>query len=276
MQLLRRVPGARPLARRLRSSWANVRPLTAPRYVGGVPRVEGVWPNDRALQEGASEVGRAALSAEAAASVVAVLDKLTPVGDSASFHKFYRRAAAEPSAWRYADVLTTVWAASAVVRPSSYLEIGVLRGRSVSVLGANSPNCAIYGFDLWHGEYTGIPSPGPDFVRGELTRAGHRGDVTLLPGDSRKTVPEFLREHPGLCFDVINVDGDHSLMGASIDLANVLPRLKVGGVLVMDDLRWSSWLMRPWGQLVQRDGRFVTWEFLDEGFGVAAAVRVSE
>jgi hypothetical protein len=54
----------------------------------------------------------------------------------------------------------------------------------------------------------------------------------------------------------------------------VVPRLKVGGILAFDDIARAPALQRVWRELVQRDGRFVTWEFTDSGFGIAAAVRV--
>jgi hypothetical protein len=53
-----------------------------------------------------------------------------------------------------------------------------------------------------------------------------------------------------------------------------MPRLRVGGVLAFDDIARAPALQRVWRDLVQRDGRFVTWEFTDSGFGIALAVRV--
>jgi predicted O-methyltransferase YrrM len=178
--------------------------------------------------------------------------------------------------WRYADSTTVLVAASMAVRPKAYLEIGVRRGRSAAVVGALCPECAIYGFDLWIEGYAGYENPGPDFVRGELRKAGHTGDVTLVSGDSRTTVPEFLAQHPRLFFDVINVDGDHSVAGASRDLTNVLPRLKIGGVIVFDDIVSAPELMRVWRWFVQEDDRYRAWEFRDAGAGVGVAVRVAE
>jgi len=178
--------------------------------------------------------------------------------------------------WRYADSTTVLCAASMAVRPKAYLEIGVRRGRSVAVVGALCPDCAIYGFDLWMADYAGAANPGPDFVRGELRNVGHTGEVTLVSGDSRTTVPSFLAQHPGLFFDVINVDGDHSVAGASRDLANVLPRLKVGGVIVFDDVISAPALMRVWQWFVREDDRYRTWEFTDAGAGIAVAVRVAQ
>ena len=114
-----------------------------------------------------------------------------------------------------------------------------------------------------------------EFVRKELLAAGHRASVELISGDSSETVPPFLQQRPELFLDLINVDGDHSLLGAATDLANVLPRLKVGGIVVFDDIRAPT-LQRVWDRLVKRDSRYVTWEFAGSGQGVAVAIRVGD
>ncbi|MDP3768083.1 MAG: class I SAM-dependent methyltransferase, partial [Dehalococcoidia bacterium] len=163
-----------------------------------------------------------------------------------------------------------------MIRPNSYLEIGVRRGRSAAVVAASCPQCAIYGFDLWIPGYHNEPNPGPDFVRSELRAVGHEGPVELVAGDSRETVPAFLQQQPDLYFDVITVDGDHSVMGAAADLANTLPRLKVGGVLVFDDVAAEPPLQRVWERVVERDSRYASWTYTDSGAGVAVAIRISD
>jgi hypothetical protein len=75
---------------------------------------------------------------------------------------------------------------------------------------------------------------------------------------------------------MITVDGDHTVGGAAADLATVMPRLKVGGVLLFDDLLNPPALQRVWDRLVKHDGRYLTWEFAEAGTGIAAAIRVSD
>jgi predicted O-methyltransferase YrrM len=206
-----------------------------------------------------------------------VLERLTPTreNDASRLHYSWGQKKFGPH-WRYADVLTVLRAASTLIGPAAYLEIGVRRGRSAAMVGATCPQCAIYGFDLWLPDYAGAPNPGPDFVRSELRAVGHRGSVELISGDSRKTVPAFLRQHPDLYFDLINVDGDHSVLGAASDLANTLPRLKVGGIVVFDDISSAPRLRRVWRKNIERNRRYMSWEFTESRYGVAAAVRVSE
>lgn len=214
------------------------------------------------------------MSEEAVAGVLAVLDRLSPSEQSEQVRSMYRRAREQFGAhWRYADLLTVLWAAATFLKPEAYLEIGMLRGRSAAVVASVAPDCAIYGFDLWVPGYAGGEGSNPDIVRSELARVGHRGELTLISGDSKETVPAFLRDHPNLYFDLVNVDGDHSVMGAAVDLANTLPRVKQGGVVVMDDVRWSPPLLRVWKRAVKESECFASWEYLDAGFGIAAAIR---
>ena len=138
--------------------------------------------------------------------------------------------------WGYLDITNSLYAISKLGQPENYLEIGVRRGRSVCIVAAASPHVNIYGFDLWQKGYGGNDNPGPDFVKDELKRLGHNGKTEFISGDSHVTVPKFLKDNPDLTFDLITVDGDHSLVGALDDLTNVIDRLKVGGVLIFDDI----------------------------------------
>jgi predicted O-methyltransferase YrrM len=265
--------------RRIRTAWQLVRPLPLPRYVPGTPKIDAY--QHIALFQSPNPLTpltltEAATSQEAITFVTDLLDKLTPDEEGAGLQAFYRSAQAQFGRyWRFADLYTTLWAAATFIQPTSYLEIGVRRGRSAAVLGATCPDCSIYGFDLWTPDYIGTPNPGPDFVRGELRASGHRGTVELISGDSRNTVPAFLLEHPDLYFDLITVDGTKSLMGVAADFANVLPRLKVGGVVVYDDLPYVPILRRVWNKLIQGDGRYVGWAPTGAG-GVAAALRIAD
>lgn len=96
-----------------------------------------------------------------------------------------------------------------------------------------------------------------------------------MSGDSRRTLAAFLERHPALFFELMTLDGDKSVRGFARDLASALPRLKVGGVLIVDDLAVVPALRRVWHRVIERDKRFVSWEFIDAGYGVAAAVRAT-
>jgi predicted O-methyltransferase YrrM len=262
---------------RLRLAGYRLRPMPKPLYVAATPTTAGNDGFELWFPPTAQTLGAAAMSDEAFAFAQGVLDRLTP-GDELVSTQFYQRWGRGKFGeyWRYANLLSTLWAAATCVRPKAYLEIGVHRGRSTALVGAVAPECAIYGFDLWIPDYAGMDNPGPDFVRKEIAAVGHTGQVELISGDSRQTVPAFLRQHPDLFFDMITIDGDKSIPVASADYANTLGRLKVGGIVVSDDVQMFPWLERVWDVMVRRDRRYVTWQFSDAGRGVSAGIRVAE
>lgn len=177
--------------------------------------------------------------------------------------------------WRYADILTVLAAAGELLEPDSYLEIGVRRGRSAAILASVAPECAIVGLDLWEEGYAEMENPGPELVRAELAKVVHRGRLELIQGDSHELLPRLLEERPELSFDVVTVDGDHTPDGAERDLRDVLPRLRIGGALVFDDVRHSAHpeLAEVWERVVVSDRRYAAWQFDGVGYGVALAVR---
>jgi predicted O-methyltransferase YrrM len=265
------------LRRKAIERWEAHRPLPRARYERETPRVGTESGLTVYFPPNPPTLAAASTSTEAADFVMSVLKKLTPDPEVEHQSLYYQWGRAKFGGhWRSADIATTLRAAALFVRPQSYLEIGVRRGRSAAVVAATCPGCDIYGFDLWEGEYAGADNPGPDLVRTELRAVGHTGELTLVVGDSAQTVPAFLTQHPQLFFELITVDGDHSVLAAARDLTNTLPRLKVGGILVFDDICSAPLLQSVWRRIVQRDRRFVTWEFTDAGYGVAAAIRISD
>jgi predicted O-methyltransferase YrrM len=98
------------------------------------------------------------------------------------------------------------------------------------------PLCDVVAIDLWVSPYGGVENPGPDFVRAEMDRLGHRSALTLLSGESQRVLPQFVSKHPERRFDLITVDGDHTDEGAWADLSATVQLLRPGGWLVFDDL----------------------------------------
>jgi predicted O-methyltransferase YrrM len=137
------------------------------------------------------------------------------------------------------------------LRVKDYLEIGVRRGFTMAMVAARCPDAELYGFDLWMENYAGSGNPGPRFVQSEMMRLGYRKVVHFVSGNSHETLSAFLGKEKGLLggfsqgkrkkdptqtFDLIIVDGDHSLLGAYQDLLDILPYCAVGGAVVFDDI----------------------------------------
>ena len=264
------------LINRIRLTRDRLRPFVRPRYGSDTPKIGGTGPLDPYLPPTAETLGAAAMSHDASKAVQETLSKLTQNRDAQAGQVWHAMGRDKYGPhWRFADQLTLLWAASTLLKPTTYLEIGVCRARSAAMVAAVRPQCAIYGFDLWVPDYAGGPNPGPEFVQEELARVGHEGALVLESGDSRTTLPAFLERHPDLYFDVITIDGAKSVPVVASDYANALPRLKVGGIVVTDDLVLFPGPRRIWDAVIEREARFVSWVFRDAGFGVAGAIRGS-
>ena len=211
-------------------------------------------------------------------NVIGVCDRLSSDEFTLTMTAAYRSGVARFGAlWGYADISTLLYAVASVGQPENYLEIGVRRGRSACMVAAASPATAIYGFDMWQENYANNDNPGAAFVAGELDKVGHTGQRHFVDGDSHVTIPEFFAANPQLTFDLITVDGDHTLEGAWDDLVNTVARLRVGGVIVFDDIDnpYCPGLLGVWERLLREfpslAGQTVTNPL---GLGVSFALRL--
>jgi predicted O-methyltransferase YrrM len=190
------------------------------------------------------------------------------------------------------------------LQPKIYLEVGVRLGFSMAMVAARSPETEIYGFDMWIKNYADVPNPGQNFVRSELEKVGYNKKIHLIDGDSHQTLPAFfgnkgakLRDRLKLGwkmkskpkhFDLITIDGDHSLLGAHQDLLDTMPHCSVGGVVVFDDILpgslgesengndphdWKN-LLGVWHAVQEKFPNFLYFEFLENIPGVGLAVRM--
>lgn len=190
------------------------------------------------------------------------------------------------------------------LRPKTYLEVGVRRGFSMAMVAARSPETEMYGFDLWIPDYADAPNPGPHFVQSEMRKIGYEKKVHFINGDSHRTLPAFFRdERAGILdrlklgwnaktrpagFELITIDGDHSLLGAHQDLLDTMPHCAIGGAVVFDDISpdalkreageadphgWGD-LLGVWHAIGQRFPNFCYFEHLRDLPGVGVAVRL--
>lgn len=208
--------------------------------------------------------------------LLAFHDELATDSFVQQFDDFYRRARRLwGDAWWHLEIVNVLFATAKLHNPARYLEIGVRRGRSASVVVRGCPNVDIVACDMWVQPYAGMENPGEAFVREELAKHGHTGQAIFLNGDSHKVLPELFREKPDLTFDLITVDGDHSEQGAYDDLKTVIPQLAPGGILVFDDIAHPlhSYLLDVWRRATANEPGLITYEYTETGYGIAFAVR---
>lgn len=140
----------------------------------------------------------------------------------------------------------------------------------------SSPRQAkIVGFDMWIPNYVGIENPGPDFVQKELGKVGYKRKAEFVTENSRYTVPKYFKDNPDTFFDIITVDGDRTAKGARMDLKNFIPRIKVGGFIVFDDIcnPYHMHLKKVWKKTIANSNRFQTYSFEELGYGIAYGIK---
>ena len=225
---------------------------------------------------GTNKISKEAVSYETIQSVLEILDKLEPEPCISFVKKFIKKGIHEHGKnWKYADINTLLFSIGNSIKVKNYLEIGVRRGRSLCMIASQCKDLEIFGFDMWIPGYVGVDNPGKEFVINELKKVEYSGKISFIDGDSKKTIPKFFNDNPNLYFDVITVDGDHSLMGATKDLRNVRDHLKIGGIIIFDDISSHEhpYLKKVWEKEIKSLNNFYTWEFDDLGLGIAFAIR---
>lgn len=134
-----------------------------------------------------------------------------------------------------ADQAELDYLGSLAARPGTRLicEVGFNCGFSSWAFLKASPSVLVWSFDLANYAYSTAAKAHVD----ELFPGRH----TLIQGDSHFEIPAFAKAHPDLRFDVIFVDGDHTLEGARADLADLRALATADTVLVMDDIMPWRW-----------------------------------
>jgi predicted O-methyltransferase YrrM len=123
------------------------------------------------------------------------------------------------------------------LQPKSYLEIGVRTGGSmVKVIGTARPE-HIVAMDIWTGSYASFPNF-LEYTQQQLLsfqdKKGRISIIEYIQGDSHKELKKLIDQNR--TFDLITVDGDHSLEGAREDIEDALHLLSARGAIVFDDI----------------------------------------
>lgn len=125
-----------------------------------------------------------------------------------------------------------------VLRPRSYLEIGVRTGCSMVQVLAHSDPQEVVGIDLWTGCYADLPNTKElteKQIKRFLQKTGRTASLRLIQGNSHQILKRLIAD--GCRFDLITVDGDHSEAGAWEDLQDARLLLAERGAIVFDDIR---------------------------------------
>jgi predicted O-methyltransferase YrrM len=137
-------------------------------------------------------------------------------------------------------------------RPSTCLEIGVFGGRSIVPCAAalrQNGSGVIYGVETWS------PNVATEHVTNEvndqwwrnvdfprikrdfyafISRYGFTDQIKVVEAPSRDAAGLFGR------LDFLHVDGGHSVINAAEDVVLYSRKVKVGGIIVLDDANWET------------------------------------
>ena len=123
------------------------------------------------------------------------------------------------------------------LQPDSYLEVGVRTGGSlVQVLAGSTPR-RVVAMDFWDGEYSSLPNH-VEYTRNQVQRfqdrLGKAIPIEFIQGDSHLKLKDLIGQ--GSSFELITIDGDHTLEGAREDLEDALKLLGPKGAILFDDI----------------------------------------
>jgi len=107
------------------------------------------------------------------------------------------------------------------------LEIGFNAGHSAEIMLENNPELNLISFDLGDHEYSLV---GKQFIDMK-----YPGRHTLIIGDSRISIPKFIKDFPGKTFDLLFIDGGHEYEVAKADLENCKHLAHKESLFILDD-----------------------------------------
>ena len=137
---------------------------------------------------------------------------------------------------RYRQINTVL----SIERPKSILEVGTWNGyRAIEMMTAAKAE-AYYGFDLFETgtreldkiEFNAKPRRPLSAVANLLQG---RFFFALFPGNSKETLPEFLKDYGENSVDFAYIDGGHSVETIESDWQNVSRIVKPNGLILFDD-----------------------------------------
>ena len=163
---------------------------------------------------------------------------------------------------RGADEAEQAYLSSLAARPSTTLicEVGFNAGYSSWAFLSASPDVTVVSFDLAAYDYSAAAKAHID--------EHFPGRHTLIQGDSHSTIAAYAKQHPDARFDVIFVDGDHSVEGARADLEDLRAFATPDTVVIMDDITPWLWFgegpTQAWREAVDA-GRILHTQYFRDG-----------
>ena len=141
-------------------------------------------------------------------------------------------------------------------KPKLTVEIGTCHGLSAIHLAFGNKKGLVYTIDI--DEKCGNRLDGYDFIK-DLPNLYFRHESSLEAGS------KFLDSS----IDILFIDGDHTYKGATEDYKGYFPKVKEGGIILIDDIIMTEEMNRFWNEI--KEFKFemnYLRERLKRGFGV--------
>jgi glycosyltransferase involved in cell wall biosynthesis len=120
----------------------------------------------------------------------------------------------------------------------SYFEVGTSEGKSLKEVIKHSKSLERVGScDIWGTTDGGTGRGSHQHVADLVESLGYKGEITFYDGDSHKILPTLMHHEDHFeKYDLVLVDGDHTLEGNRQDLIECWPMVKPGGWIIFDDI----------------------------------------
>lgn len=118
------------------------------------------------------------------------------------------------------------------------MEIGFNAGHSSEIILKNNNELTLTSFDLGTHQYL---KHGKEYI--DVTYPNRH---TLILGDSKKTIPNYIIKNPNTKFDVIFIDGGHDYKTAKSDMENCFHLAHSDTIVILDDTMFTKDWIKAW------------------------------
>ena len=114
-------------------------------------------------------------------------------------------------------------------------EIGVNAGHSLLIMLEQNPTAEYLLFDLGNHRYT---QPCVEYIKMNYPNT----KITIIYGDSKKTIPNFINDTPNRMksFELVHIDGGHGLLEFTSDFYNCRYLASSDGISIFDDYDYNE------------------------------------
>ncbi len=138
-------------------------------------------------------------------------------------------------------------------KPSKIVELGTSLGLGTICL-ASQPDSRVYTFEA--------NNPIADLAEANFKRIGLK-NIDLIRGPIDQTLPDFVSRQNAI--DMAFIDANHTKDALLRYFNWLLPLMKSGGLLVVDDIRWSPGMYSGWKQLTARKEVALSLDLMQKG-----------